>query len=46
MKKYVVRVWTEYNRLRIRTNRGLLWTRQWAFGFHERWRNYWSAERL
>jgi hypothetical protein len=32
--------------LRIECNDGLLWTRSWSFGFHERFGIPWSAEQL
>jgi hypothetical protein len=39
-------VWTGSNWLRIRTSGGLLWTRQWTFGFHKMVGSSWVAAQL
>jgi hypothetical protein len=38
--------WTLFIWLRIRTDRGLLWTRLWTFGFHKMQGISWLAEEL
>jgi hypothetical protein len=39
-------VWTELISLRIGTSGGLLWTRQWTFGFHKILGSSWVAAQL
>jgi hypothetical protein len=46
LTKYIVWVWTGFIWLRIGSSGGLLWTRQWTFGFHKWRRIYWLAEQL
>jgi len=41
-----MRVWTGFSWLRTGTRGGLLWTRQWTFGFHRRQGSFWKDELL
>jgi len=34
-EKYGVRAWSKFKWLKIVSNSGLMWTRQWTFGFHK-----------
>jgi hypothetical protein len=46
LKKWIVKVWTPFDRNKIWSSGGLLCTRLWTFGLLERRVIYWLAERV
>jgi hypothetical protein len=46
LEKQNGKLWTGFNWLRTGTSGGLMWTRQWTFGFHKRRGISWVAEWL